>query len=286
MIVGVAGAELGVRGRVHAYDARDGKLVWTFYTIPGRGEPGNETWPQDNEIWQHGGGTVWQTPAVDPALELLYFSTGNPGPDFNGGIRKGDNLYTSSIVAVEAKTGKYRWHFQQVHHDLWDYDSASPVVLFDLLLDGRPRKGIAEASKSGWVYILDRTNGQPLVGIDERPVPQEPRQATSATQPFPARRRVRAAVGGHRAGGLHARERRQDLHAVLDRLRRRQARHLGRRELAADRATTSRAATCSSARAIMRARSGRGTSVPSGHRPASCTSAATSAPTRCRRRAC
>jgi quinohemoprotein ethanol dehydrogenase len=185
VIVGVAGAELGVRGRVHAYDARDGKKVWTFYTIPGRGEPGNETWPQDNEIWQHGGGTVWQTPAVDPALGLVYFSTGNPGPDFNGGIRKGDNLYTSSIVAVDAKTGKYRWHFQQVHHDLWDYDSANPVVLFDLMLDGRLRKGIAEASKSGWVYILDRTTGKPLIGIDETPVPQEPRQATSPTQPYP-----------------------------------------------------------------------------------------------------
>jgi quinohemoprotein ethanol dehydrogenase len=185
VIVGVAGAELGVRGRVHAYDARDGKQVWTFYTIPGRGEPGNETWPQDNDIWQHGGGTVWQTPAVDPELGLVYFSTGNPGPDFNGGIRKGDNLYTSSIVAVDAKTGKHRWHFQQVHHDLWDYDSANPVVLFDLMLDGRLRKGIAEASKSGWVYILDRTTGEPLIGIDETPVPQEPRQATSPTQPYP-----------------------------------------------------------------------------------------------------
>ena len=185
VIVGFAGAELGVRGRVKAYDAKTGKLVWTFYTIPGRGERGNETWAQDNEIWQNGGGTVWQTPAVDPELGLIYFSTGNPGPDFNGAIRKGDNLYTSSIVALEAKTGKYRWHFQQVHHDLWDYDSASPVVLFDITLDGKPRKGVAEASKTGWVYILDRTDGKPLVGIDEKPVPQEPRQATAATQPYP-----------------------------------------------------------------------------------------------------
>ncbi len=185
VIVGFAGAELGVRGRVKAYDARNGKLAWTFYTIPGRGEPGNETWPQDNEIWQNGGATVWQTPAVDPELGLIFFSTGNPGPDFNGGIRKGDNLYTSSIMALDAKTGKYRWHYQQVHHDLWDYDSASPVVLFDITLDGRPRKAVAEASKSGWVYILDRTDGKPLVGIDERAVPQEPRQATAATQPYP-----------------------------------------------------------------------------------------------------
>jgi quinohemoprotein ethanol dehydrogenase len=185
VITGVAGAELGVRGRVKAYDARDGHLVWTFYTIPARGEPGNETWPQDNDVWQHGGGTVWQTPAVDPELGLLYFSTGNPGPDFNGAVRKGDNLYTSSILAIEAKTGRYRWHYQQVHHDLWDFDSSNPVVLFDLMIDGRLRKGLAEASKTGWVYVLDRTDGTPLLGIDERPVPQEPRQATAATQPYP-----------------------------------------------------------------------------------------------------
>ncbi|HVY63624.1 MAG TPA: PQQ-binding-like beta-propeller repeat protein [Gammaproteobacteria bacterium] len=186
VIVGFAGAELGVRGRVKAYDARNGKLVWTFHTIPGPGEPGHETWSQDNEIWKNGGGTVWQTPAVDPELGLLYFSTGNPGPDFNGGVRKGDNLYTSSIVALDAKTGKYRWHFQQVHHDLWDYDSASPVVLFDITIDGQPRRAVAEANKAGWVYILDRTNGTPLIGIDEKPVPQEPRQATSPTQPTPS----------------------------------------------------------------------------------------------------
>ena len=185
VISGFAGAELGVRGRVKAYDARDGKLVWTFYTIPGRGEPGNETWPQDNEIWQHGGGTVWQTPAVDPELGLIYFSTGNPGPDFNGAIRKGDNLFTSSIVAVDAKTGRYRWHYQQVHHDLWDFDSPNPVVLFDLDIDGQARKGLAQASKTGWVYLLDRADGKPLIGIDEKPVPQEPRQATAATQPHP-----------------------------------------------------------------------------------------------------
>jgi alcohol dehydrogenase (cytochrome c) len=185
VITGFAGAEYGVRGRVKAFRADTGELAWTFYTIPGRGEPGNETWPQDNEVWQHGGGTVWHTPAADPELGLIYFSTGNPGPDFNGAVRAGDNLYTSSIVAVEARTGEYRWHFQQVHHDIWDYDSPSPVVLFDLEYDGRMRKGLAQPSKTGWVYILDRTDGTPLVGIDERAVPQEPRQATAATQPYP-----------------------------------------------------------------------------------------------------
>jgi alcohol dehydrogenase (cytochrome c) len=185
VITGFSGAELGVRGRVKAFDAQSGELVWTFYVIPGRGEPGNETWPQDNEIWQHGGGTVWHTPAADPELKLIYFSTGNPGPDFNGAVRQGDNLYTSSIVAVEAKTGEYRWHFQQVHHDIWDFDSPSPVVLFDLEVDGRMRQALAQPSKTGWVYILDRTDGTPLVGIDEQPVPQELRQATAATQPIP-----------------------------------------------------------------------------------------------------
>jgi len=185
VITGFAGGELGVRGRVKAFDAKDGKLVWTFYTIPGRGEPGSETWPQNNEIFEHGGATVWQTPAVDPALGLIYFSTGNPGPDFNGAVRAGDNLFTSSIVALEAKTGKYRWHFQQVHHDIWDYDSPTPVVLFDVTIDGRERKGLAGTGKTGWLYLLDRTDGTPLVGIDETPVPQDSRQATAATQPIP-----------------------------------------------------------------------------------------------------
>jgi len=185
VITGFAGAEYGIRGRVKAFNAKNGKPEWTFYTVPGPGEPGHETWPQDNEVWQHGGASVWQTPAVDPELGLIFFSTGNPGPDYNGAVRKGDNLYSASLVAIEAKTGKYRWHFQQVHHDIWDYDGPSPVVLFDLTVDGAARKGIAEASKTGWVYILDRTTGIPLVGVDERPVPQEPRQATAATQPYP-----------------------------------------------------------------------------------------------------
>jgi quinohemoprotein ethanol dehydrogenase len=185
VITGFAGAEYGVRGRIKAFDAHDGSLVWTFYTVPGPGEPGSETWPADSDLWQHGGGTVWHTPAVDPALGLIYFSTGNAGPDFNGAVRPGDNLYTSSILALEAKTGRYRWHFQQVHHDLWDYDSPSPVVLFDLEVGGRERKGLAQPSKTGWVYILDRTDGTPLIGIDEKAVPQEPRQATAPTQPYP-----------------------------------------------------------------------------------------------------
>ena len=185
VITGFAGAEFAARGRVKAYSAADGSLLWTFYTVPGPGEFGHDTWPADNDAWRTGGGTVWHTPAVDPELGMIYFSTGNPGPDYNGAVRAGDNLFTASIVALDAYTGEYRWHFQQVHHDIWDYDAPNPVVLFDLEYNGVPRKGLAQAGKTGWVYILDRTNGEPLVGIEERPVPQEPRQATAATQPYP-----------------------------------------------------------------------------------------------------
>ena len=185
VITGFAGAEYGVRGRVKAYDAADGSLVWTFYTVPGPGEFGHDTWPANSDVYLYGGATVWQTPAVDPALDLIYFSTGNPGPDFNGSVRPGDNLFATSIVAVDARSGEYRWHFQQVHHDIWDYDAPNPVVLFDLEINGEMRQALAEPSKTGWVYILDRETGEPLIGIEERPVPQEPRQATSATQPYP-----------------------------------------------------------------------------------------------------
>ena len=185
VITGFAGAENGVRGRVKAFDARNGKPLWTFYTVPGPGEVGHDSWPANSDAWKRGGGTVWQTPAVDPELGLLYFSTGNPSPDFNGAGRPGDNLFTASIVALEARTGKYRWHFQEVHHDIWDYDAPNPVVLFDATIDGMPRKGLAQVGKTGWAYLLDRVTGKPLIGIDERPVPQEPRQATAATQPYP-----------------------------------------------------------------------------------------------------
>src|SRR6185312_9170757 len=185
VITGFAGSDLGTRGRLKAYDAKDGKLRWTFYTVPGPGEIGHETWPENSEVWKHGGAAIWQTPAIDPELGLIYFSTANPGPVLNGNLRKGDNLFSASIVAVDVKTGKYRWHFQQVHHDIWDYDSPNPVVLFDANYGGQSRKALAEISKTGWVYILDRETGKPLLGIEERPVPQEPRQATAATQPYP-----------------------------------------------------------------------------------------------------
>jgi len=185
VIQGLSGGELGTRGRIKAYDARTGAPRWTFYTIPGPGEKGHETWPQQGDAWKHGGAAVWQTPTVDPELGLLYFSTGNPGPNLFGAVRPGDNLFTVSIVALDAHTGKYRWHFQQIHHDIWDYDSPNPTILFDTTIKGRKVKGLVEVSKTGWAYILDRATGKPLIGIDERAVPQEARQATAATQPYP-----------------------------------------------------------------------------------------------------
>ena len=151
----------------------------------GAGEVGAETWPAGTTHAMRGGATIWNTPALDPELGLLYFATGNCGPDYDGSMREGDNLFCASIMAIDVKTGQYKWHFQQVHHDIWDYDAASPVVLFDTVINGQPRKALAEAGRTGWVYILDRTNGKPLIGIEEKPVPQEPRQKTAKTQPIP-----------------------------------------------------------------------------------------------------
>ncbi len=185
IITGFAGGEMGIRGRVKAYDAATGDLLWTFYTIPGPDEFGHDTWPADNDNWMYGGAPIWQTPTVDPELGMVYFSTGNAAPDFNGSTREGDNLFTVSMIGLDVYSGEYKWHFQQVHHDIWDYDSPNPTILFDVEYDGETRKGIAEVSKTGWVYILDRITGEPLIGIEERAVPQEPRQKTAATQPYP-----------------------------------------------------------------------------------------------------
>jgi quinohemoprotein ethanol dehydrogenase len=189
---GMSGAENGVRGRMYALDAKTGKEVWRFYTIPAPDQIGGNTWPSPNdpdqvkrEAYLHGGATVWQSPAIDPELGMMYFSTGNAGPDYDGSVRPGDNLFAASIVALDYKTGQYKWHFQEVHHDIWDYDAPSPVVLFDQMYNGQLRKGLSQPGKTGWIYYLDRTNGQPLIGIEERPVSQDPRNATAATQPIP-----------------------------------------------------------------------------------------------------
>jgi len=182
---GISGGEYGVRGRLTALDAKTGAILWRSYTLPEPGEFGSDTWPSGTDHAMRGGAPVWNTPALDPELGLVYFATGNCGPNHDGSMREGDNLFCASMMALKAKTGEYVWHFQQVHHDIWNYDAASPVVLFDTVINGQPRKGIAEAGHTGWVYILDRTNGQPLIGVEERPVPQEPRQKTAKTQPYP-----------------------------------------------------------------------------------------------------
>jgi quinohemoprotein ethanol dehydrogenase len=193
VFTGISGGEEAARGRMTALDAKTGAIVWTFYTIPAPGDqfyagswpdPSNPD-PQVGNAWKYGGATIWQAPAIDPDLGMMYFSTGNASPNSGGDIRQGDNLFSASILALDYKTGQYKWHFQEVHHDLWDFDAPSPVVLFDGTYNGQPRKGLYQAGKTGWVYFLDRTNGQPLIGIDEKPVPQEPRQYTSATQPYP-----------------------------------------------------------------------------------------------------
>ena len=182
--LGVVGADFGTRAFLEAMDAATGDSVWRFYTIPGPGEPGHETWP-DNESYLHGGAAVWSTPAYDEDLNLLYITTGNAGNDWWGGNRAGDNLYAASIVAIDKDTGKVKWHFQEVHHDIWDYDTPSPAVLFDVDRDGKTIKGLGAPGKTGWLYLLDRETGKPLYGIDETPVPQSDEQKTAKTQPIP-----------------------------------------------------------------------------------------------------
>ncbi len=179
--VGVSGGEMGVRGSETAYNASTGNRIWRFYTCPVYGEVGGATW-SGNE-WQHCGVAVWSTPSVDPGRNLVYIGTGNPDPWSDRG--PGDDLFANSFVALDADTGALRWWFQTVHHDLWDYDVTSPPVIFDATVNGKLRHGISAPGKSGWIYILDRTNGRPLIGIPEKKVPQEKSQYTSPTQPTP-----------------------------------------------------------------------------------------------------
>jgi alcohol dehydrogenase (cytochrome c) len=158
VIVGVAGGEYGIRGFLDAYDAQTGKRVWRFYTIPGPGEPGHNTWSGDS--WQRGGAGLWVTGAYDPELNLLYYGTGNPGPDYHSESREGDNLYSCSLVAIDADTGKIRWHYQFTPHDVHDWDSTEVPVLADLTIGGQPRKVVMFANRNGFYYTLDRTNGK------------------------------------------------------------------------------------------------------------------------------
>jgi alcohol dehydrogenase (cytochrome c) len=162
VLVGTAGGEYGIRGFIAAYDVHTGKEAWRFYTIPGPGEPGHETWKGDS--WKQGGGSVWVTGSYDPDLNLTYWGVGNPGPDWNADQRPGDNLYTDSVVALDADTGKLKWHFQFTPHDDFDFDAVQVPVLADIDWKGAPRKVMLWANRNGFEYVLDRTNGQFLRG--------------------------------------------------------------------------------------------------------------------------
>ncbi len=163
IIVGVSGAEAGIRGFIDAYDAKTGKRVWRRHTIPAPGEPGFNTWGGDS--WKTGGGSTWLTGSYDPELKTLYWTTGNPGPDWNGDNRPGDNLYTCSLLALNPDDGSIKWHFQFTPHDMHDWDAVQNVILFDA--HGRTAvraKLVAQANRNGFYYVLDRTNGEFLAG--------------------------------------------------------------------------------------------------------------------------
>jgi alcohol dehydrogenase (cytochrome c) len=162
VLVGVAGGDYGVRGFIAAYEAHTGKESWRFYTIPGPGEPGHESWGEND--WLHGGAAVWITGSYDPGLNLTYWGIGNPGPDFNPGMRPGDNLYACSVVALDADTGKLKWHFQFSPNDSYDYDSTQIPVLVDTDWRGTPRKLMLWANRNGFFYVLDRGTGKFLLG--------------------------------------------------------------------------------------------------------------------------
>jgi alcohol dehydrogenase (cytochrome c) len=157
LIVGMAGGEFATRGFLDAYSLADGKRLWRFNTIPAPGEPGGDTWPAGH--FERGGGATWITGSYDPELDLVYWGVGNPNPDFYGGNRKGDNLYTASVVALDPDTGRLRWHFQYTPHDEHDWDSNQIQVLADLTIGGKPRKTLITANRNGFFYVLDRATG-------------------------------------------------------------------------------------------------------------------------------
>ncbi len=162
VVVGVAGGEYGVRGYLAAYDTQTGREEWKFFTVPGPGEPGHHTW--ENEAWKTGGGATWTTGSYDPSLDLVYWGVGNPAPDFSRGARPGDNLFTNSVVAIHATSGKLAWHFQFTPHDDHDWDSTQTPILADVLFDGAIRKVICWANRNGFYYVLDRVTGKFLAG--------------------------------------------------------------------------------------------------------------------------
>jgi alcohol dehydrogenase (cytochrome c) len=162
VVSGVAGGDEGIRGFLAAYKAATGELAWRFWTVPKRGEPGSETW--SGKAIEVGGGATWLTGSYDPDTRILYWPTGNPFPDTDGTDRKGDNLYTNCVVALEADTGKLRWHFQFTPHDLHDWDATEPLVLVNTRFKGRDRKLLLQANRNGFYYVLDRVTGEFLLG--------------------------------------------------------------------------------------------------------------------------
>ena len=162
VVVGVSGGEAGIRGFIDAYDAATGTRIWRFYTIPAPGEPGHDSW--STEAWKTGGGSTWVTGSWDPELNLIYWGVGNPGPDWNADSRPGDNLYTCSLVALDAATGKLKWYFQFTPHDSHDWDSTHVPILFDGEVRGAKRKLVAMANRNAFYYVLDRATGEFLAG--------------------------------------------------------------------------------------------------------------------------
>jgi quinoprotein glucose dehydrogenase len=178
----------GPSGAVRAFDVHTGKLVWTFHTIPGPGEPGHETWA--GETWKgRTGVNVWSTMSVDADRDLVFLPIGSPSYDFYGGDRKGQNLFANSLVALQASTGKLLWYFQMVHHDLWDYDMPAQPTLITVHRNGKSVPAVAQVTKMGFVFIFDRVTGKPLFPVEERRVPESnvPDEAAWPTQPFPSK---------------------------------------------------------------------------------------------------
>ena len=178
----------GFRGDVRAFDVRTGELRWTFHTIPQAGEFGNDTWEDD--AWESiGNAPVWALFSADQELGYIYMPVTSSTSDMYGGHRPGDNLFTQSLVAVDAATGERVWHYQLVHHGLWDYDPPAAPILMDLVVDGRPIRAITQITKQAFAYVFDRVTGEPVWPFEERPVPQSqtPGERTSPTQPFPTK---------------------------------------------------------------------------------------------------
>jgi quinoprotein glucose dehydrogenase len=180
------GPAQGPAGDVRAWDIHNGRLVWTFRSVPRKGEPFNETWEGDSWV-KRSGVNVWGLMTVDTTRGIVYMPFGAPATDRYGGDRPGDNLFSSSVVAADANTGKYLWHFQVVHHDIWDADVANPPILLDIRKDGKMSPAVGIMSKSGLVFFMDRVTGKSIYGVEERPVPQSelPLERTAKTQPFP-----------------------------------------------------------------------------------------------------